>query len=280
VRRRVTVAIGLGLLPFLAWLPAFAVQYRHQRYAWIGPFDIRDVYSLYFDLFAGAVSRAEWILDGAVLALVVVGSVLLSRRNPRGRHCALLALVPVFAASAFWLAGAQIFLPRNLLEVGPFAAIAIAAAVADYPAGVALPVTAVLAVAIIVLSVERGPSAPADYEGMAQTLVDQGWQPRDPIVLVGPLYATRDPLRWYLPGHPDLRVGVPNGQQCPRTYLVERRAERASEARTVDSTIATRIGRFLIRTMGSSSVTFPSSPARAHLLGAVSGAPCLRLLPR
>jgi hypothetical protein len=280
VRRRLTATMSVGLLPFLAWLPAFAVQYRHQRFAWIGPFEIHDVFRLYFSLFAGAASSAGWVAEGAVLALVIIGTILLWRGSARGRHCALLAVLPVFAASAFWLMGAQIFLPRNLLAVGPFAAIAIAAAVGGHPVRVALPVTALFAAGFIVLSVERGPSAPADYRGMAQALVDEGWEPSDPIILVGPLYATRDPLRWYLPGHPDLRVGVPTAQQCPRTYLVERQPKPASGERALETGDTRVVGRFLVKAMGSSTVAFPSSPARAYLLGALGGSPCLRLLPR
>jgi hypothetical protein len=50
-RRSVTVAVGVGLVPLLAWAPAFFHQYQHKLYAFAGPFSVRDVVYLYARLF-------------------------------------------------------------------------------------------------------------------------------------------------------------------------------------------------------------------------------------
>ena len=60
------------------------------------------------------------------------GAACLWRRRD-GRLCALLALLPVVLSSAMWAGGARIVDTRNLIVVAPFAAIALAAAVAAIP---------------------------------------------------------------------------------------------------------------------------------------------------
>jgi hypothetical protein len=156
-RARLTAAVGVGLVPFLAWTPALAEQYGHQRFAWIGPFAANDVLGAYLALFASPRFAEEEILAGIVLLVVVLGAVVLWRRGERGAHCGLLVLVPVALAAAIWFAGVPIFLTRNLLAVGPFAAVAIAAAVAALPRRAALATGLVIGALAAALYVRHAP---------------------------------------------------------------------------------------------------------------------------
>jgi len=53
---------------------------------------------------------------------------------------------------------------------------------------------------------------PVAYDRIAAALVTAGWQPDDPIVVRGNVYALWGPLEWYLPNRPVLVLhhGVPS----------------------------------------------------------------------
>ena len=51
IRRRSTVAIGAGALLCAPWLPLFVEQFRHDRFWWIGPFQLHGVVEAPFRLF-------------------------------------------------------------------------------------------------------------------------------------------------------------------------------------------------------------------------------------
>ena len=277
VRRRCAVAAGIGLVPFALWLPGFAEQYDHQRFGWIGPFDGSAVVELYYDLFARVPGVSELAAGLGVLALVVGGCVVLARLSEHGRHCALLAVVPVVLAALAWLLGANIFVPRNLLGVAPFAAIAVAAAVAALPRRAALGAGLVVAALGATLLVRHGPSAPPDYDRIASVLVDQGWSPTSPIAVVGPLYGTRAPLRWYLPGRPDLQVGSRRDRGCRTIFLVSWGADGAEERLVTSGSRLDRVDGATVARLDGAGV-LAAVPERAHLLGTAEAAEdCLRL---
>lgn len=278
-RRRCAVAVGVGLAPFALWLPAFAEQYDHQRFGWIGPFDGAAVVELYYDLFARVPDVPELVAGLGVLAVVAGGCVLLAKRSEYGKHCALLAVVPVAIAALAWLAGANIFVPRNLLGVAPFAAIAVAAAVTALPRRAALGGALVVATLSATLLVRHGPEAPPDYERIASVLVDQGWSPARPIAVVGPLYGTRAPLRWYLPGRPDLRVGSRRDRGCRTIFLVAWGERSSEETLETFGTRLEEVGGATVAGLEGDGV-LGAVPERAHLLGAADAAEaCLRLGP-
>jgi hypothetical protein len=222
-RRRLTVAIGAGLIPFAAWIPVLVFQYRHHRFSFIGPFRLHDVLASYWSLFARAEPRTSVLHTTAPLvftAAVLAGCVALSRRSDLGRLCALLAAAPVLVAALVWLAGPRIFDTRNLLGAGPFAAIAVAAllTLVPRPAGFA---AACAGAALVVFGFVQGErQTPIAYDRIAGALVDDGWQPSDPIVLRGNFYAFRSPLEWYLPQQPALTLGLPHGKACPRVFVI------------------------------------------------------------
>src|SRR5947207_1930261 len=54
VRRRITVAIGLGALAAAPWLPVTLAQYHQDRFWWIGAFRLRPVLAVPLRLFTAA----------------------------------------------------------------------------------------------------------------------------------------------------------------------------------------------------------------------------------
>jgi hypothetical protein len=279
-RRRCAVAVGVGLTPFALWLPAFAEQYDHQRFSWIGPFDAAAVVELYYDLFARVPDVPDLVVGLGVLAVVVGGCVVLARRSEQGRHCALLAVVPVVLAALAWLGGANIFLPRNLLGVAPFAAIAVAAAVSALPRSAASGAALLVAALSATLLVRHGPASPPDYERIASVLVDQGWSPTSPIAVVGPLYGTRGPLRWYLPARSDLEVGSRRDRGCRTIFLVSWGGRGAEERLLTFGSRMDLVGGATVARLDGAGV-LAAVPERAHLLGTAGAAEsCLRLGPR
>ena len=109
---------------------------------------------------------------------------------------ALLAVVPFAVGTLVWLAGPQVFAWRNLIVVGPFAAIAVAAAVARERRGGSGRRRAV-AVAALATPRLAGPSCPpARHHDVADALVKAGWQRDDAIVAFGDFFDLRGPLAW------------------------------------------------------------------------------------
>ena len=227
VRRRVSLVLAAGVVPFFVWLPALAHQYRHQRFAWIGPFSGHRVVAVYWLLLARAEPRTSGLhelVPVLFLALVLAGCVVLIRQSPYGRLCAFLAVVPVGIAGLTWLGGPRIFDTRNVLGVGPFAVVAVAAALARLrraAAAAAFAAGVTLAIVGYVLAARVPPPA---YDRVAGELVAEGWTPRDPIVLYGDFFAARGPLEWYLPHQPRLTLAESRAVACPTIFPASRQS--------------------------------------------------------
>lgn len=220
-RRRVLAAIGLGLVPFLVWLPSFDYQYHHDLYAYNGAFNLRAVAYAYARI-VGLLGQTGASAAAVRLAFglgVVAGALVLLRRR-RGELSALLTLVPVVLSAVIWLLGPHIFNERNLLVAAPFAAVSAGALLDTLGRRLSVAAAAGLAVALAVslwqFEVDYGRSS---YDGIAHALVAAGWQPRDEIVQFGPApLGLAQPVGWYLPGHPALVRARPSG--CGALYAV------------------------------------------------------------
>jgi len=223
-RRPVGLALLVGLVPFLPWLPAARAQYGHDHFLFIGPFSGARAFSAYW-LLVARIDPTTPVLHRlapyGVLAAVLAAAALLVRRAGPARLVAMLAALPVLVAAAVWAAGPEVFDPRNVLGAGPFAAIAVAAlpARAPLPVGVAIGTAALALLAYGYATAGAAPTT--DYQAIAQRLVEEGWTPRAPIVLYhGNFFAFRGPLEWYLPGGPDLTLGIPRRSTCGAGYAV------------------------------------------------------------
>jgi len=208
-RVRVLGAVAVGLVPLVPWLPSFAYQYHHDLYAYTGPFEARTVVYSYARI-VGVLSEHGAVFAVARLAiafLVLFGAVtLLRKRRDDATLVAAMAVVPVVLTAILWELGPRIFNERNLLVSGPFAALAIAAAVVAMPRGaaavVSLALLAALGVSLWRFEVDDGR---ASYNGIAQALVVEGWQPNDVVAQFGPApLGLIRPIGWYLPGRPTL----------------------------------------------------------------------------
>jgi hypothetical protein len=215
--RPVYVAIGLGLVPFVLWLPAFAKQVSSGGYRAYPDFALDSALETYAALF---VRRDLTLVPGLiVLALVLFGSLRLWRGSSTGRLCALCAVLPVAATTLVWVTGPNIYVVKNLVGAAPFAAVAIASALTVFPRPLAIAATASAAALVLALYVDsRGRIVP-DYDLVAAALVQQGWTEGDPIVVFGDPYQFLHPLDWYLPGG-RLEVARWNGRPCVRVYVV------------------------------------------------------------
>jgi hypothetical protein len=206
-RRTTWRAVALGLVPVTSWSPVLLRQYERQRFSFIGPFNAHTVVTTYWATFARAQPHDALLHDAAPLVLfvaVISGALTLARSSDVGRLWALLAVVPVVLAGSLWLIGADTYDVRNLIVAGPFAAVAVAALVARLPHVPALLVACVLAAALAIGFVRATRVAPVAYDDVAAALVAEGWQPGDPIVVYGNVYALWGPLEWYLPEQPTL----------------------------------------------------------------------------
>jgi mannosyltransferase len=223
-RPRIFAAIAAGLVPLLPWLPSFAFQYRHDLYAYTGPFEARTVVYSYARI-VGILSEHGALFGLARLAialLVLLGAVtLLHRRRDDATLVAAMAVVPVVLTAILWELGPRIFNERNLLVSGPFAALAIAAAIVAMPraaaAAVSLALLAALGVSLWRFEVDDGR---ASYRGIAQALVAEGWQPGDIVAQFGPApLGLIRPVGWYLPGRPTL-VHSPRPDCAPKLFVI------------------------------------------------------------
>jgi hypothetical protein len=213
-RIRATLAAAAGLVPLLASWPILAEQVSAERFGWISDFGLAKVayvYGTIFDwggpLYADdptvfGVRQAVWL---AALPVVLGGAVVLWRRSDEGRLCALLAVGPVAITAVVWLAGPDIFNTRNVLGVGPFAAMAVVAALGAIPRPVAIAGSAA-ALALVGIGAAQGPPFGPPADRVANALLAQGWKSGDRIVLFGDYFGFRSPVGWYLPGRPSLHL--------------------------------------------------------------------------
>jgi hypothetical protein len=230
-RLRALGAIAAGSIAPLAWAPVMLSQYRADRFWWIGPFALRHVVAVPLRLASSAFigSSTGTALSWATLAAVVAGAVQLGRKGPLPRGVGALALGPLVLAGCAWAAGARVFALRNLIEIGPFVAVAFAGALAALPRRTAVLAAATAAVAVVAsLAVSDVPGIPP-YNVMARALARQGWGPGDPVVVYGNVFSYRAPLEWYLPHQPTLDISRPLPVHCavvyvirPHTFTVER----------------------------------------------------------
>src|SRR5207247_1799294 len=112
-RARVATATAIGLLPLLPWLPSFVHQYRHNLYAYVGPFNARDVIYAYPRIVGLLGQRGALPAAGrlAFVLLVLVGIAVLFRRRD-GSLVASMAAIPVVVAAVLWAVGPHIFNER------------------------------------------------------------------------------------------------------------------------------------------------------------------------
>lgn len=178
-------------------------------------------------MFARALPRTALLHDAGPLALfaalfaaVVAGAVVLVRRSDAGRLCASLAVLPLFVAGSLWLAGVRIFDVRNLIGIGPFAAVSVAALLARLRGPLAGAAAAFCVLLLVVAHVRGDRVPPVPYDRVAQALVAEGWRSTDPIVVYGNVYAFEGPLEWCLPGQPRLRLLDRAGERTGRTFVV------------------------------------------------------------
>ena len=73
---------------------------------------------------------------------------------------------------------------------------------------------------LAVVSYVRTPMAErVDFDRVADALVETGWEPGDPILVVGSMADFRSPLEWYLPGDVTLAEAEPAGA-CAKLWVV------------------------------------------------------------
>jgi hypothetical protein len=226
---RVGAAIVVGSATLLAWLPGLIDQVGAERFGWIDAFDVVKLSALPSALFwdpgtmyaeLGADPGAgESLARAAILALVLGGCAVLARVGPAARLCALLVVVPLGISGIAWLAGLRIITARNLIGVTAFAAVALAAVLLPLPRRAALAAAAA-GVALAVVAYVRTPMVErVDFDRVADALVAEGWEPGEPILVVGSLLDYRSPLEWYLPGEVTLPEAEPAGA-CAEMWVV------------------------------------------------------------
>jgi hypothetical protein len=238
VRRRgapyrwpVTAGACVGLLPFLFWSPAFLHQYQHKLYAFLGSFNLRSILFSYARIFGVFGSSGVLYAIGrlAVLFLVLTGVWLLARRpqassasQSDGFLCAALAVIPVAAAAALWVFGESIFIERNLLGSGPFAAVALATALSSLPRRYSLAAMGLSAAVLVGICVTMELTwGRANYQGIANALVRNGWRSTGDLIYFGPApHGTLTPVGWYLPGNPVITRPRTDARICSPSVLL------------------------------------------------------------
>jgi hypothetical protein len=256
-RRQATMAVVSGLTICLSWTPVLLRQYHQHRFSWIGGFQAQTALNTVLRLFTplprpGAVATS---IGALVLVSVCCGAVILSLRSRRGRLCAFLALAPLGLASLAWLIGFRIYSVRNMIGIGAFAAIAIAAAISALAPPVRTAVAAIVGCLMIGVFVwdQNTPATP--YNKMASALVAEGWRASNPIAVLGDLAAFRSPLEWYLPGFPVLaRVSAARATEGTLYAIAP---ANAAWPFLRDSRTYINVGRFLVVRLHESALMLP-----------------------
>ncbi len=223
VRRRTATAIVAGLILCLPWFPILIRQYRQHRFSWIGGFNIETVVNTPLRLFTPLPHPGSYAtaVGSIVLCVVLAGAIVLGAHSPRGRLYASLALVPLALASIGWAAGFPIYSVRNMIGIGGFVAVSLAASVGALPAPARHRIAVLLAcgLAAIFAYDQQLPDAP--YNQMAHALVAEGWKTVDPVAVPGNISAFRSPLEWYLPKFPVLAAVAAARATCGTLYAID-----------------------------------------------------------
>lgn len=252
-RLRTSIAVAAGLAVYIPWAPFMLRQYRQNRFDWIGSFQGRTVLETPLRLFTplgrhGAIAIAAPL---GLLAVAGVGSVVLARASARGRLYALLWSVPLALASTAWLVGFHIYAVRNMIGIGAFLAIAVAASLVALPAQARTAAAALVACAMIAGFVSDQQVPAASYKGFARALVAEGWKLHDPVAVFGNFFAFRSPLEWYLPGSPRLALVRDGRATCPPMFAIA--GARSAPLVLPDSTARKTVGRFVVVQLSSAS---------------------------
>jgi hypothetical protein len=197
------------------------VQYRHNRFSWIGPFRIRYVVAVPLRLFTEAWNNTTVgaVLSTAAIVLVVIGCRRLVATTS-GTAVAVLAVAPLVAGALAWLAGSNTFDLRNLIGIGPFVATAAVSALDPLPLRVSgVAATAVSLALVVSLALYGGDHLPR-FDRIAQTLVRAGWNGREAIAVFGRPTLYESPLGWYLPHQPRLRAAHTVPSSCGPVFVV------------------------------------------------------------
>src|SRR5258708_26572865 len=156
-----------------------------------------------------------------------------------------------------------------MMGIGAFVAIALAAAVFALPRATRNVVAAIVACAAVAgFAWDQRVPAPS-YQGMAQALVAEGWQPHDPVAVFGSFFAFRSPLEWYLPGSPSFKLMRRLPTPCHAVYAIAN-ARTAHHLRR-DSISPRTVGRFVVMTLPrpsrsllrNANILAPADPRRA-----------------
>jgi hypothetical protein len=221
LRKRASLAIAVGGAVAAACAPIMVAQYRHDHFAWIGPFDLRSVLAVPLRLFTEAANGTALGQALSLISIVVVAAG--CRRlaaTAAGAAVATLAVLPIVVSALAWLAGSDTFDLRNLIGVGPFLAVAVAAALDSLRRPLDATVAAATVAALVAsLAVFGGDSLPR-YDAIARALSKDGWSAHAAIAVFGNATLYESPLDWYLPGRPTLEPWHGTGAPCPPWFLV------------------------------------------------------------
>jgi hypothetical protein len=273
IRRRASLAIAAGGLVAATWAPVMFTQYHRNRFWWIGSFRLRQVAAVPLRLFTTVYNQraAGLALSLLFVAAVALGCLCLARSGAPGRLVAALASGPLVAAAALWGAGFEVFSLRNLIEIGPALAIAVATLVAAAPAraGMAAGLALVSLLTVSLLRQEGTGSPP--FAAIAHALVAEGWRPADPVAVLGNLFVFRAPLEWYLPHAAVLDAGRPERRVCRTVFVVApRHAALLGVGRVTDSDPA---GRYVVSRLALTTPLRAAGLFRGAALLVASGHP-------
>jgi hypothetical protein len=132
VRKRMTAAAALGLIPLIVWSPWFVHQTRADHTRRLGRFAVKKV-ELSFPRLLATGYPGVTAVDVAVVVLAVVGVILLFRRGGRASLCALLAISPLVCSAVLSYGGVHLLDYRNLIGSAPFVAVAVVVALDAIP---------------------------------------------------------------------------------------------------------------------------------------------------
>jgi hypothetical protein len=219
-RLRATAAMGLGAATFLPWVPGFLHQLHARPHGYIPHFNAATLLRLYSNIFAPGYGGLDAGEAGrlVILAIVLIGVCVLVRRG--ATLYAALATVPLVLGAVAWAIGPRIWDARNLLEVAPFAAIAIAAAADAIPwPHVGHAAMAVMAVAVFTFFVPLAERHRTAWNQFDTDMARMGWQRATPVLLFG-RYVDTVAMSWYMPGNPRLHFGKVSAGTCQAVFVV------------------------------------------------------------